>query len=57
MSAEEKTTIDNDLDAIAAALEQVVSLPLEEQPAAFGRIRDQLEAELNNPSASNSVAN
>jgi hypothetical protein len=51
MFSEENNQFATNLDSITASLEQIGFLPLEEQPAAFGRVRDLLEAELNNPTA------
>lgn len=51
MSSEEKNQFGSDLNSIADSLEQIAKLPLDQQPAAFGRVRDLLEHELNNPSA------
>lgn len=38
---------ENLIQAISDAVSQVTQLPIEEQPGAFGKIRDVLEAELN----------
>jgi len=38
---------ENLVHAISDAVSQVAQLPIEEQPGAFGKIRDVLEAELN----------
>jgi hypothetical protein len=46
---------ENLIQAVSDAVSQVAQLPIEQQPAAFGKIREVLEAELNSNGLANSL--